>query len=203
MNAPLDSAGRTVVFLDRDGTINRNFPDGPVYQPERFELLPRAAEAIRILNDLGVKVLVVTNQGGIRHVERNFDWDTYHTIERMMIDGLRQACDARVDGIYVCPHACYEDCGCRKPRTGLFDRAAEDHPFDAAASYMVGDSADDIVAGAGVGLRTILVESGWDKQAVDRLREMDLRPDWTVPDLYEAVLLIGAQLAGSMEINPP
>ena len=186
----------SVVFLDRDGTINRNYEDGPVYDAERFELLPGAADGIRMLNDLGVTVIVVTNQGGINHKDRDFGWSEYRRIERLMHERLAREAGARVDAVYVCHHADYEGCACRKPATGLFQQAAKDYLVDTSRSYMVGDSEVDIVAGKAVGLTTVLVESGWKKGVREQVAGKGIVPDSVVPNLLEAATYICSQLAG-------
>jgi len=184
---------KTIVFLDRDGTINENFSDAPVYEVERFRLLPDAARAIRILNDLGLKVVVATNQGGIQHGEIDFDWETYRVIEEKMHEQLREEADARVDRVLVSPNASYENSPLRKPGTGLFEQAAAEYDFDPAASYMIGDRETDILAGNRFGLQTILVESGWEKDVLKKCVSQDGRPDFVVRDLLEAVEHIRAQ----------
>ena len=184
----------SVVFLDRDGTINRNFEDGPVYDAKKFELLPRAAEAIRLLNELGVRVVVVTNQGGITHPNRAFGWEKYFHIERLLHEGLARDAGAHVDAVLVCPHADYAQCGCRKPETGLFKRAAITMPFDPSSSYMVGDSEVDIIAGQTVGLNTVLVESGWKRDVRETLAEKGIVADMVVTDLLAAAKYIYHQL---------
>ncbi len=186
----------SVVFLDRDGTINRNYEDGPIYNAEKFELLPGAAEGIRLLNDLGVTVIVVTNQGGINHKDRDFAWDEYRRIERLMYERLSREAGARVDAVYVCHHADYEGCACRKPAIGLFQQASKDYHVDPSGSYMVGDSEVDIVAGKAVGLTTMLVESGWKKGVREQAAGKGIVPDRVVPNLLEAATYICSQLAG-------
>lgn len=191
---PSGPRGQSVVFLDRDGTINRNYEDGPVYQLARFELLPGAARGIRLLNDLGVKVLVVTNQGGINHTERDFGWEEYRRIESKMHADLKAECGAFVDDLLLCHHADYEKCACRKPRTGLFERAARRHSFDPARSFMVGDDEADLEAGHAVGVRTVLVESGWKKGVAETAAGRGIAPEKVVPDLLEAARYIVAEL---------
>jgi D-glycero-D-manno-heptose 1,7-bisphosphate phosphatase len=183
-----------VVFLDRDGTINKNYEDGPVYRLARFQLLPGAARGIRLLNDLGVKVLVVTNQGGINHTERDFGWEEYRRIEKRMHEALKSECDAHVDDVFLCHHADYEECGCRKPRTGLLERAASLYPFEPASSFLVGDDEVDLEAGHAMGLRTILVESGWKKDVRGAAAARGIAPEKVTADLLEAAWYIRSKL---------
>ena len=174
------------VFLDRDGTINRNFADGPVYQIERFELLPGAANAIRRLNDAELPVYVITNQGGINHDQRDFDWDRYRAIEQKMHDLLQSEAEAKVDAVYLCPHADYEDCDCRKPKTGMLVQAFGERPFEPARSFFVGDSTADVIAGQDFGLRTVLVTGGWKDGVAGQLEEVGRPSEQIFPGLPEA-----------------
>lgn len=184
----------TVVFLDRDGTINKNYEEGPVYKLELFELLPGAAQAIRDLNNADLHVFVVTNQGGIQHKDRDFNWDEYHRIEERMNAMLQAEAGAAVDDVFVCHHADYEGCTCRKPETGLFDQAQKKYPFEPSESYMVGDSSADIIAGKRFGLNTILVTSGWKKDVAEKLGESGQSPDLIVSGLADASAYIIEQL---------
>ena len=164
------------VFLDRDGTIaeDANY----CRRPEDLHMFPRAAEAIAMLCDAGLAVVVVTNQSGV--ARGYFTEETLALIHQKMRDELA-ICGARVDAIYHCPHHPDDGCGCRKPRTGLLRRAAEDLGLSLAGSYVVGDREMDILAGQAVGCRTVLVDTGprpWTPNGT--------RPDHRAPTLYEA-----------------
>jgi len=143
------------VFLDRDGVLNRKPSGGGfVTSWEQFECLPGVEEAIARLNRSGRKVILVTNQRGIA-------LGLYSEADlRALHDRLRDhlaAHDARLDGIYYCPHD-KGQCNCRKPQPGLFEQAFRD--FSGATtgnSMMVGDSLSDMEAGARLGMRCILI----------------------------------------------
>lgn len=156
------------VFLDRDGVLNRNLPNGRfVNRWEEFELLPGVEDAIAALNQSGRVVIVITNQRGIALglYSRN-DLDGMH-------DRLRErlaARGARLDAIYVCPHDDGQ-CNCRKPLTGLFEQAFKDFPAASPEnSVMVGDSLSDIEAGSRLGMRTVFVTSS-DEAVADEARQ--------------------------------
>jgi D-sedoheptulose 7-phosphate isomerase len=153
--APPASVPLDTVFLDRDGTINRKAPAGGyVTSVAEFELLPGTAEAIRLLNELGVRVVVVTNQRGIA-LGRMSEQDLEEIHARMHAE--LHAAGARIDGVYVCPHE-HGTCACRKPEVGLFRRAARDFPgLRLEQCAVVGDSAADMEAGARLGLTCVLV----------------------------------------------
>ena len=149
------AASRPAAFVDRDGTINVKRPEGEyVTTPDELELLPYAGEGIRVLNESGYKVIVVTNQRGIA-LGRMTEGDLTQ-IHRKMKKDLDRA-GARVDAIYHCPHG-EAECDCRKPEIGLILRACREHPdLRMADSVVIGDSRADAEVGARLGLRTIIV----------------------------------------------
>ena len=141
-----------VVFLDRDGTIARDVHY--CSRVEDFKLLPTVPEAIRLLNENGFKVVVITNQSGI--ARGYFTEETLGQIHRKMMEELARH-SALVDAIYYCPHHPDDSCTCRKPGTALFQRAVGEHDLDLSRSYMVGDTQMDIDAGKAIGCGTVLV----------------------------------------------
>lgn len=144
--------GRTA-FLDRDGTINESAPEGEyVTSPDAARLLPGAAEAIRVLNEHPVKVVVITNQRGIA-LGKMTEGDLAAVNARIEAD-LAQA-GARLDGIVHCPHHT-GSCDCRKPGPGMFERAAREiEGVEIEGGAMVGDSPLDVEAGRRLGLITV------------------------------------------------
>ena len=160
------------VFLDRDGVLNRNPPNGRfVTRWEEFELLPGVEDAVARLNRSGRKVIVVTNQRGIA-----LGLYSLEDLERIH-DRLRQclaARGARLDAIYVCPHDDGE-CNCRKPLTGLFEQAFLDFPAARPEnSVMAGDSIRDVEAGIRMGMRTVFVTGDDKTMAVESKRAAPL-----------------------------
>jgi len=181
-----------VVFLDRDGTINREVDH--LRHPDQLQLLPGAAEAIRRLNQSEYRCCVVTNQPVIARGECSEEGlrQIHNKLETLLGRG-----GAFVDRIYHCPHhpeAGFPgeradlkiECDCRKPKTGLIDRAARDLNVARERSWLVGDGSVDMEAARRAGLRSVLVETG---QA-----GLDYRawaaPDFVVPGLAEAAALI-------------
>jgi len=140
------------VFLDRDGTIARDVHY--CRRPEDFVLFPDAAKVIKLLNDKGFKVIIITNQSGIAH--GYFNEETLGEIHNKMIEELGRE-GARVDGIYYCPHHPDDNCGCRKPKPALILQATRDFNIDLKHSFVVGDLQKDIELGKAVGSRTILI----------------------------------------------
>lgn len=143
------------VFLDRDGTIARDVPY--CRRPEDFEILPGVPEAIRLLNQNGFRIVVITNQSGI--ARGYFDEQTLAQIHNKMEGELAQD-GAQVDAIYYCPHHPDDGCRCRKPKTALFLKAAKELGIDFGLSYVVGDMQIDIDAGKALGCKTVLVTTG-------------------------------------------
>ncbi|OGP85387.1 MAG: hypothetical protein A2V87_07975 [Deltaproteobacteria bacterium RBG_16_58_17] len=162
---------QAAVFLDRDGTINEEV--GYLDRIEKLRLIPGAAEAIRLINESGMKAIVVTNQSGV--ARGMFDEDFVHQVNTRLREMLR-AEGAAIDGLYFCPHHPTEGlgdylrtCDCRKPAPGLLLRAAEELRLDLARSYMVGDTLKDIEAGVRAGAQGILVRTGYGEEAAAEL----------------------------------
>lgn len=172
------------VFLDRDGTLNVKPPDGEyIERPEALELLPGAAEAVRMLNQAGLWTGVVTNQRGVALGRMGIeDLDAVHGRLRHLL-GLE---GASVDGLYLCPHG-LGVCECRKPKPGLLLQAQSEHPaLNFAHAAIVGDSSNDMQAGRRLGLTTVLLSTSED----DLARRA---ADYVVPDLVQAASLLLAQ----------
>ena len=183
------TTGRPAVLLDRDGTINEQM--GYVNHLSRFHLLPGAARAIRGLNEAGLAVVVVTNQSGL--ARGYFPESLLEAVHAEMYRLLAQE-GARLDGLYVCPHhpeAREErfrlDCNCRKPRTGLLERAAAELGLDLGRSYMVGDRWSDLRCGAAVGATTVLVLTGYGRGDAAYVGPgQSVQPDHVAEDLEAA-----------------
>lgn len=143
------------VLVDRDGTINEEV--GYVLRPHELRLIPGAAGALRELRDLGLGLVVVTNQSPIGR--GMLDPEGLEAIHDRLRELLADA-GARLDRIEHCPHRPDEGCACRKPGTLMVERAAAALGFDPAESWIVGDHAADLRLGRAVGARTILVRTG-------------------------------------------
>lgn len=182
------------VFLDRDGTIARDVQY--CSRVEDFVLFPGAPGAIRMLNEKGFKVLVITNQSGI--ARGFFSEDILSQIHQKMTQELLSA-GARLDGIYYCSHKADDGCGCRKPEIGLFQRAVQDFDIDLASSCVVGDSRSDIEAGKKLGCKTVLVTTGLNKGKLDAGAPS---PDFVAQDLLAAARWIVAS-ANHIPISVP
>lgn len=153
------SKKQKAIFLDRDGTIN--VYKGFLTKAEDFELIPGAAEAIKLINRSGYLVIVVSNQPVIARGDCTFE--ELQTIHNRMETLLGKE-GAFIDAIYYCPHhpdkgfegehPDYKfDCNCRKPKPGLLLQAAKDWNIDLNKSYMIGDSERDVLAGNAAGCK--------------------------------------------------
>ncbi len=171
------------VFLDRDGTMNRD--PGYVKTPEELELFPGVVEAVARLNRAGARVVTITNQSGIAR-----GLLTASTLEQIhdRLRALLKAGGACLDGIYVCPHAPDEGCGCRKPATALVERAVADLGLDLSGAYVVGDHKRDMELAVRIGAKSLLVTTGpTSLQALADLQAEGRQPDYVAPGLVEAV----------------
>lgn len=155
---------RRTIFLDRDGTLCREV--GYVNHPERLQLIPGAAEAVRELRADDWAVVVVTNQAGV--ARGYFPWHVVGQTHDRLRALLAQE-GTGLDGIYACPHhpdvggsGFRKTCECRKPRPGMLLRASRELDLDLSRSYIVGDSFRDVGAGRNAGLAgAVLVRSGY------------------------------------------
>ena len=133
-------------FLDRDGTIN--IDTGYVGDPNRLELLPSAAEAIKMMNDAGYLVIVISNQSGVAR-----GYFTVQDIEKVnnRLNEMLKEKGAHIDAFYYCPHLpdgvvkeYTMECECRKPQLGLFKQAIKDFNLDPKICYACGDKPRDV-----------------------------------------------------------
>jgi D-glycero-D-manno-heptose 1,7-bisphosphate phosphatase len=183
------TAKNRAVFLDRDGTLNRDVGYPPSY--EVIEFYPASFEAVRRLNQAGFLTVVVTNQSGIgRGLIAEAELRLIH--DRMREDFAAQG--ATIHGFYYCPHHPYSldpqykaDCVCRKPRPEMGLRAARDLDIDTARSYMIGDKVEDILFGQNIGARSVLVLTGYGRESRIRLSDMDTKPAHIAETILEAV----------------
>ena len=176
-----------LIVLDRDGVINFD-SDHYIKSPAEWRPIPGSIDAIARLNQHGYRVAVATNQSGIGR--GLFDMATFNAInDKMMELVFRQG--GRIDALFFCPHTAAEACGCRKPRTGMYEEIAARFHTELKGVPAVGDSLKDLQAAESVGAQPILVLTGKGERT---LRDGDF-PRHTViyPDLAFAA---AALLAG-------
>lgn len=153
---------RPTAFLDRDGVINLDH--GFVHTIDRVEWVEGAIAAIKLLNDLGYLVFVVTNQSGI--ARGRYDEAAVEALHQWMA-GQMAAAGARVDAFYFCPHhpeGARDDlrfvCDCRKPAPGMLLRAIAEWPVDRSRSFLIGDRFTDVEAAQAAGIAGHLFTGG-------------------------------------------
>jgi D-glycero-D-manno-heptose 1,7-bisphosphate phosphatase len=136
-----------------------------LYRPEEFEFIPGSPEAIKLLNEAGFRVIVVTNQSGI--ARGYYDEAAVHRLHRHMDSELSRF-GARVDAYFFCPHHpefgigdYRKSCECRKPMDGMLREGAKEFSIDLSRSYMIGDRLVDIEAGLKAGCTPMMVLTGY------------------------------------------
>lgn len=192
---PTSSSRSPAVFLDRDGTINEDV--GYLRKLEQLRLLPRAAEALKLLAAGGFKRIIISNQSGI--AKGYLDEEEIAGVHSQLLQRLADE-GGGVEGIYYCPHGPEEGCLCRKPEGGLVERAVKEHDLDLSRSYVVGDKASDILLARRLGLKGILVLTGYGSQELERLKAEGVLPDHVAENLYEAARWIIKRSAGSGKV---
>ncbi len=178
----------TAVFFDRDGTLIQD--PGYLNHPDQVRLLDGAAEALKDLQQMGYRTVVVSNQSGVAR-----GIVTVEMLERIH-DRLREllaAQEASLDGIYYCPYhpdgvipEYRKDSDWRKPQPGMLLAAAREMDIDLASSWMIGDDHRDVEAGRNAGCKTILIRSIRSEPGPSSAG----RPDYVAVNMKEAVNII-------------
>ena len=171
------------IFLDRDGTMN--IDRGYVHEIDNFQFIDGVIEAMQELKKMGFALVVVTNQSGI--ARGLFTEDTFMQLTEWMDWSLADR-EVDLDGIYYCPHhpegvveEYRQECDCRKPQPGMLLSAQKELNIDMAASDIVGDKIDDLLAGKAAGVGTkVLVRSG--KPVTE---EGENAADWVIDSLAD------------------
>jgi D-glycero-D-manno-heptose 1,7-bisphosphate phosphatase len=151
-------------FLDRDGVLNVDH--GYAHRPDQLEWVASAPEAVRLLNEAGYIVIVVTNQSGV--ARGYYDETAVRQFHTQMEDALWDQ-GAYIDAFYYCSHhpegtvkELAVHCNCRKPGTGMLEQAAREWPIDLGRSFLIGDKDNDMAAAAAFKIRGIKFDSAED-----------------------------------------
>jgi D-glycero-D-manno-heptose 1,7-bisphosphate phosphatase len=148
---------KPAIFLDRDGVIIENRPDY-VRSWDDVEIYPQALDTLVKVSHSPYSIVIVTNQSAVG--QGLVSLSTAQAINRQLVDEIVQA-GGRIDGVYMCPHAPWEGCNCRKPKPGLFFQATRALSLDLMRSVMVGDALSDIIAARAAGIpRQAMVLTG-------------------------------------------
>ncbi len=171
-----------LVFLDRDGVINR-FPGKGVYvtREKDLELLPRALRGIALLTRAGFRLVVVSNQGCV--ARGLITKSALLALTKRMIEKIK-ASGGQIHKVYYCMHQKSDGCECKKPKTLLFEKAMKGLQVKRDEVYFIGDSEEDVEAGHAIGCQTILVLSGRSKKK--DIKVFSKKPHGVQKDLYEA-----------------
>ena len=140
------------VFIDRDDTLIHDVPY--LSDPSLVVLTPGAAEALAEFRRMVFSIAIISNQSGIGR--GYFTEEQLKKVNDRILELLAEG-GASIDAIYYCPHRPDENCNCRKPKTGMLEKACHDHDVDKAHSVMIGDLKGDIDMGKSFGIKTIQI----------------------------------------------
>jgi len=181
------------VFLDRDGTINEEV--GYINHASRFKIFSYAFDSIQILNELGFKVIVITNQSGL--ARGYFDEQLLSHLHRQLLEQAEKN-KAKIDKIYFCPHhkdgvveKYKKDCDCRKPKPGMLFKARNDFNLSLEDSYLIGDRYKDVQFALKNNVKAIFVKTGYGiGEYMHQSQNWPVKPDFICENLLEAAQLI-------------
>jgi imidazoleglycerol-phosphate dehydratase/histidinol-phosphatase len=141
-----------VVFLDRDGTIIVEPPDEQVDSLEKWEMIPGVLQGLRLLQDCGYVLVMITNQDNLGTTM--YPNEKYEVVQKKLMRLLAGE-GIRFEKVFVCPHNVKEDCDCRKPKTGLVDEFIRTNALDCTRSYVFGDRETDVQLAQNIGCKSI------------------------------------------------
>ena len=181
------------VFLDRDGTINidRDY----IYRISDFEFIPKAVEGMRLLQDAGFKLIVITNQSGI--ARGYYSEEDYRTLNEWMIGTLADEYKVNICASYYCPHhpegivsRYRQNCSCRKPGTELFKMAIKEFNIDLSHSFAIGDKMRDLSIcegqNEGGNCRGFLIGTKEEEYVIEQVKRKEVQGVQYAANLYEA-----------------
>lgn len=169
---------KPAIFLDRDGVLSpeKNY----VTSINDFEIFSFSREAVKKIHEAGYYAIVITNQSAVARGLLKIE-----ELKKMNSYLIRET---NVDAIYYCPHhirGCIKQyaiaCNCRKPKSGLIEKACNEYEIDLENSYFLGDRITDIIAGKTAGICTVLLKSGYDT----RISDYDVKPEYVFRNLKE------------------
>ena len=174
------------LFIDRDGVINKD-PGGwtltnYVTDWKDFHFISGTLDALKILKEKGIKVIVASNQGGVN--KGLYAKEELSKVNSSMLREIEKAGGA-IEEVFYCIHRDEDKCECRKPKPGMLEAAAKKYGIDPKTTYFIGDAPKDILAGKRIGCKTILVLSG--KSSRKDVESWEDKPDHVFANLLEAV----------------
>jgi len=181
---------KPAVFIDRDGTVNEQM--GYINHLSRFTMFPSVAEAIKLLNSQQYLTIIVSNQSGV--ARGYYPIELVNEVHAHMKTLLEKA-GAIIDGIFFCPHYAKGSvpeysiqCNCRKPKTGLIEKACDAFDIDMKNSYVIGDRYSDIELAVRLDIEGILVTTGYGLGDLEYVfPRLSFSPAYIAKDLLHAV----------------
>lgn len=175
-----------LIILDRDGVINHDSDEYIKNEDEWFPI-QGSIEAISMLSRAGYSICVVSNQSGLaRGLFDEFDLARMHELMCTLVEEG----GGSIDGIFYCPHGPDDNCGCRKPKTGLLDQIEEQFSLSVEGSWFVGDKETDIDTALAKKCRPILVLTGYGSLTKDTVAPEKLAGVPVFDDLFGAAMFI-------------
>jgi D-glycero-D-manno-heptose 1,7-bisphosphate phosphatase len=178
------------LLIDRDGVINKDpggwTPHSYVTDWSLFHFIPGTLEALRILKEKGIKVIVASNQGGVN--KGIYSKQQLDKVNKRMLEEIKNAGGA-VEEVFYCIHKDEDNCTCRKPKPGMLEMAAKKYKLNLKEMYFVGDDKKDILAARKAGCKAVLVLSG--KNSRESIKDWEEKPDFIFENLLEAVKNLG------------
>ena len=176
------------VFLDRDGTLNKD--QGYVHKTEDFELLPGVIEGLKILRDDFI-FIIITNQSGIGR--GYYTEDDFFDFNNLLVETLANE-GIKIQTTFFCPHLKEENCNCRKPNTKFIDLSVDKFNINKTESWMIGDHPSDIQLGINAGIKTVFLLTGHGSEHTDDLEERNIITTFIAEDFLTAAKFVNRRL---------
>ena len=145
-----------VIFLDRDGTIIVEPPDEQVDSLEKLELIPGVIQGLRLLQNRGYILVMVSNQDNLG--SSAYPNEKYEIVQNKLMRLLNGE-GIQFNAIFICPHNANENCNCRKPKTGLVDEFIRTNKVDLSHSFVFGDRETDVQFARNIGCKAVRLTS--------------------------------------------
>jgi len=186
------------VFLDRDGTLNKD--PGYLGDPSKVQLFPGTGKALSLLKTrLNFKLIVISNQSGIA---RGLISESEVDAVNFRINDLLRADKVEIDAFYYCPHhpdfSSREESKCRKPSPSMVLQASRELNIELDGSYFIGDTPADILCGINAGLKTVLVKTGYGTESISILQNQNIFPSFVAENITGACKFILEDFTGEI-----
>ena len=181
------------VFLDRDGTLN--YDVGYLSKLDNIYIFEGVVDSLKRLKDSGYLNIIITNQSGI--ARGYLSLSNLKTIHEKFLNILSYDGICLIDDVFFSPYHIdglieeyTKESDCRKPGTGMIDKAVKKHDIDISKSYFVGDSLVDMHCAKNAGLKKILVKTGYGIKAMNECSKLGVEIDFISANFSEAVSFI-------------